>query len=876
MATKFNIDGYDSYSGADIIVTAQLSNVDGNSDISKKCYVLGSLQTISISTYQDKAPVRALGNINALDYVMGPRSIAGSLVFAVFDRHFAYDIFNDLKKYTGKSVLLTDEIPALDLTLCFQNEYGKRSRMTLYGVKMVSEGQVMSVNDLFTENTYQFVGTGLENLTPEDSKYPKLNPSSPRVNPVITPTNKPFGKPDLSSGSKFDRVNKDSGTGHPDKNPSKITDIDINQPFTDKDYGEIIIGVNNPTAINAYLTNKYDSDFNELLNSDKFGNDINKWTISVPKGNYSLIYYDKITGERLGEYENLIVDSQERAKELNDYPIINYVSNSIIEAEANNPDHNQIVLTCNNSIVDRQKVQKNTCTFHNLTPSTEYKIYSNNTKNEDSISKISVCNTLDSKYQTENDFKSFVYNNKNLWINDLSNIDYDSLNIDNSLNLIDKILNMNYDYKNELLLYAIIYQNDFLKCANSENDINIIYNNDILKPYFTTKNPYKNLIFYFLKNNNFYYGDTKNTDDNTFSLKNNKNNKRYYTYAIDKDNIKSLKYDFYNYDIDEKAELDKYKKEIIDVNDYNYKNYKDQYPIMNEELLETIIYKDYNNPKYSLLEAPKVSYDFKAETLYVKLCFKELMDDDKKYYLCIRKKEDAFQNVPIVKIDIDYTMDELILNKYKTHILRNNYYLIYIEDQNNNIISESSIISSYSESQELEDFNFNNSKNYLSKIKNYLLNIYSCRDLIESVYLTTLSYDLGTKDFLDIFMQELLNEGADSLQYNNLDSIFYDSFIKKYDNMSYSIESFRYGNDQMKFDNPNLNIVTIDYYIDQEEPDKQIKNSNDIINLNNKNSYYTIIYGIDKSTKIKTGFLLKNNINNKIYTYKLNFTEVLD
>ena len=70
-----------------------------------------------------------------------------------------------------------------------------------------------------------------------------------------------------------------------------------------------------------------------------------------------------------------------------------------------------------------------------------------------------------------------------------------------------------------------------------------------------------------------------------------------------------------------------------------------------------------NNPKYSLLEAPKVSYDFKAETLYVKLCFKELMDDDKKYYLCIRKKEDAFQNVPIVKIDIDYTMDELILKK---------------------------------------------------------------------------------------------------------------------------------------------------------------------------------------------------------------------
>ena len=40
MATYFNIDGYNSYSGCDAIVTAQLANIDGNSAISNNCYIV--------------------------------------------------------------------------------------------------------------------------------------------------------------------------------------------------------------------------------------------------------------------------------------------------------------------------------------------------------------------------------------------------------------------------------------------------------------------------------------------------------------------------------------------------------------------------------------------------------------------------------------------------------------------------------------------------------------------------------------------------------------------------------------------------------------------------------------------------------------------
>lgn len=873
MATKFTIDGYDSYSGADIVVIAQIANINGNSDISKKCYVLGSLQTISISTYQDKAPVRALGNINALDYVMGPRSIAGSLVFAVFDRHFAYEIFNDLKQYTDTSVLLTDEIPPLDLTLCFQNEYGKRSRMTLYGVKMVSEGQVMSVNDLFTENTYQFVGTGLENLTPEDSNYPSLNPTSSGTDPVITPTSTPFDKPDkIDTGTHYDYVTNKNPLTNPDEK-GEIEYVKINRPFTDDDYGQIIIGLNNPTAINAYLTSSSDKSFEEILNSDNFSG-LNTWTVSVPQGTYNLTCYDKSTGKEIDNYDNLVVKYQNDTENIDDYPIINYVSNSSIEAEINNPEHDQLNLLCDKTLVDSQKVKKNSYVFQNLTPSTEYKIYSSNSEDENSSSKISLCSTLESIHETENDFKNFIYSNKDLWVNDLSSVDFDLFNTNNTSNLVDKILNMDCEFKDELLLYAIIYQNDFLKCANSENNINVIYNNSILSPYFTAKNSYKDLVFYYLNDENFYYKDTQNCEDYDFHLGYDEDNKRYYVYALDKNNIKSLKYDFYNYDIDEKEELKKYKKEDINMDNYDYKNYKNTYPAMSEEFLKTIIYKDYNIPKYSILEAPKVSYDSVKEELYIKLYSNELMDDNAKYYLCIRNKNDAFQNVPIIKIEINNTTDELILNKYKTHILKNNYYLIYIEDENNEIVSKTSIISSYTDTSELDNYNYNILKDKLLQIKNSLLNKYSCKDLIDSIYLSVLSYDLKMKDVLEIFLQELLNEGIDTLQYNNLDEVFYDIYTKTYDSSVNSIEDFEYNNGIFGFENFDLNTIVLDFYVDEENPIKKINSDMSYIDLNDRTSYYTVIYGINKKTKAKTGFFLKNNMNNKTYSYKLNMVEV--
>lgn len=167
--TKSNIDTirkeYLSFSGSDLVATCFIRGLNLNP------YVLGELSTLSYSTHMDRKPVRALGNINVKDYTNGPRTIAGTLVFAQFDKHFANNIMEDIKEQSGtKHEIMADEIPPFDITITAANEYGAQAVMAIYGVRLVNEGLVMSVNDVFTENTYQYVAADLEYFKSYDEK----------------------------------------------------------------------------------------------------------------------------------------------------------------------------------------------------------------------------------------------------------------------------------------------------------------------------------------------------------------------------------------------------------------------------------------------------------------------------------------------------------------------------------------------------------------------------------------------------------------------------------------------------------------------------------------------------------------------------------
>ena len=159
-----NVSAYaatnNTYSMCDMVCQITVPNNTG------QCITatLGKLQTLSYSIFQNKTPVRNIGNMNARDYVYGQRTIAGSLIFAVFNKHWLIDIYDKLHNTDGMKNwhFIADEIPPFDITISFANEYGYDSRMAIYGVRLVNEGQTMSINDIYIENTYEYVATDIE------------------------------------------------------------------------------------------------------------------------------------------------------------------------------------------------------------------------------------------------------------------------------------------------------------------------------------------------------------------------------------------------------------------------------------------------------------------------------------------------------------------------------------------------------------------------------------------------------------------------------------------------------------------------------------------------------------------------------------------
>lgn len=119
--------------------------------------------------------------MNAIAYVYDNRTIAGSLVFQVFDKHWMLKLLEKWleKEGKGKVHALSDELPPINITIAMANEYGDKARLALYGVTFVNEGQVMSIEDFYTENTYEFFALDIDYLNQEGyslgSGYSKLD-----------------------------------------------------------------------------------------------------------------------------------------------------------------------------------------------------------------------------------------------------------------------------------------------------------------------------------------------------------------------------------------------------------------------------------------------------------------------------------------------------------------------------------------------------------------------------------------------------------------------------------------------------------------------------------------------------------------------------
>lgn len=127
---------------------------------------LAEITTLSVSTHREKNAVRTLGSVYPRSYTRGPRSISGSMVFTTFYQHVFSEFFESLElRSTGArdfdrfrwTTAITDQLPPLDISISFANEYGNISWMSILGVEFVNEGMVMSIEDLFIEGTVQYV-----------------------------------------------------------------------------------------------------------------------------------------------------------------------------------------------------------------------------------------------------------------------------------------------------------------------------------------------------------------------------------------------------------------------------------------------------------------------------------------------------------------------------------------------------------------------------------------------------------------------------------------------------------------------------------------------------------------------------------------------
>lgn len=168
---------YRSFAGTDALVFIMLPKTEP--------IVLGSLSTISYSLYRDKKPVPLLGRINIGGFTRGTRLYAGTLIFTLLNQHWVDDIREKVPWLRNLKPVKADELPLFDLMIMCANEYGATMQMFIYGVDLTEEGQVLSVEDLFIENTFNFVARDVSTFSQEF----KTNTRTTIVQPYITAGN---------------------------------------------------------------------------------------------------------------------------------------------------------------------------------------------------------------------------------------------------------------------------------------------------------------------------------------------------------------------------------------------------------------------------------------------------------------------------------------------------------------------------------------------------------------------------------------------------------------------------------------------------------------------------------------------------------------
>jgi hypothetical protein len=161
----WNYSENSSYSGCDIIPYVYGINPSTNE---RKLFAVGNLMTVAYSIHRDAGAVRTLGRSLPKGFGRGPYTIAGSLIFSVFNERALYELSSRNSK--DQTQFLAGSLPGFDIYLHFTNEYGEYSSLIIRNVRILDEGQSHSINDAYIENVMGYIAGDIDMLKPVDNK----------------------------------------------------------------------------------------------------------------------------------------------------------------------------------------------------------------------------------------------------------------------------------------------------------------------------------------------------------------------------------------------------------------------------------------------------------------------------------------------------------------------------------------------------------------------------------------------------------------------------------------------------------------------------------------------------------------------------------
>lgn len=897
----------ESFSGCDMVATMLVPNLDGGNSV----YAIGEMQTVSYSIHMDRRPVRSIGNINAKDYVMGPRTIAGSLVFTVFNKHFAIKIMNDIKAKTNPGYsFLIDELPPFDIIISAANEYGLRSRLVIYGVRLVNEGQVMSVNDVYTENTYQFVATDLEYLNDENSYGSKSvgnrglyvivddelqNFDNKYVFDYKPVAEKPVEKVELKFKVKSYATNLKLGLVDLWMIPTKRDGfINITNKQTDE-----VLGI----------------DVSENINGN------NRISVQLKAGEYSAVWGD---GKIKSNAVNFtIASSVTQMNQNTPAPLIELVGDTFIKILSNCKQHTKVIYEDKDKNRFSVKLQGKNTTIKNLRANTTYRIATSNDSME-SISDFVNIVTLPFGYDRYRDFSDYIYYNKKSFKNSDINIyqkviaDAKKISMSGARyeTMTDTFVEANKLYKEEI---SELKMSDFENMEKYEEaktrlemliaasleliTTSIVVSSDEVYGYnyetivvdppqlehisgctnvFLVDDKVSSMDFYREFTNTTQFAKTINKrnfearDNYNACTFNGRPGTRHYTYAANNHGFRSPRVDFYVYPDDYRslameemmneeqmlAHKLKHVDSIIGNKINNELDDRDRKRVLSEII---------KNSEVKNVKPPVVVENNKHGILL------EIIEDKEELIsigamVVISDIDNALMNYPKYKIN---AKDEIFFTAKKHGIRSGTDYAVWIEDSEGYQISDCITVEAIKNTETDIAREYKLSEYFISDIADKLEYEFK-ESRVEDNVLNNIVYknknDIETNKvtMLDNILADIIDESS---VLSDMFAILY-SFFRFYFAQMYSInedffeEKIIMREDKLYIDEECI-MKKIDISAYETNKAKIELSKGSVVNLKNNSEPYTLISFVKKDLSSRSGFILLNNFSGSSITNKL-------